>query len=675
MSHHDIREVYTRLSDGEITTRREILVDVLTEPIFTKVYDFYKGVFSKPHDLIVFMSRKSWSLVRLFLPLLISDGVQVDFNKITHDRMLNPWFDECGKSGRELKTFLVDDTFQTGRSLDECIRRLNKVYIVDPDNLTVFVLAMMNEKDNKENPEMIDRTDRIVWERKKYVVKESATRNVEKFEVNWGCTKDVLHSREEIEEMSFRFVDAMHACSEPYVGYIGAFRFPIEKAIELFGKIRGKNIAIDYLDGVEVQGYLEQEDLRPPLNDPSLLEYHNITSLQMIKRGLEAFYIVPPIANSRNRDAMRFFPTEDAISLAALRFYVNPKTGFALMIPYISLKACTSESAIEQVFPENLRSLMREMVTTDEWKDSEGRLAAHRLLRFAAGYVWGKYVMNHWFGISDAENYLVSDGGIRSEAFFDWLNDSDVEEDLEKAWDFFAPENCNVVLDQPLMNNDNRFDDIIKEGLNETPTDYFNTIGMFFISILNKERESVEAKPDDPAFPGFPYGAYRNFIKEKFPELKKRESVITTVTIMLCDAGIAVTQLSQRDNAIGTSLFVGEQSCHALVHAAPEYARFLADIPKIFEEIPQDRKVQAYDMLCSEVEEYYNTNITNGHHYRLSLNELMQPLKEKRQVLLNGKDSLVAYSALPKDYYSAPSDWFFNLLRRKLKRECIGLSA
>jgi hypoxanthine phosphoribosyltransferase len=144
----------------------------------------------------------------------------VDTKKLTHDRMLHPWFAEMDQDKRgKIKVFVVDDTFQTGRALDDCVRRLKWVYNVDEKNITVAVFAVMTDDGFNER--------RIVVEKKFYTVYRSSDRGKPQFTVNWGGGKFYL--KKYIEAFSSFFVEALHACSEPYVGYIPAFRLTIKE--------------------------------------------------------------------------------------------------------------------------------------------------------------------------------------------------------------------------------------------------------------------------------------------------------------------------------------------------------------------------------------------------------------------------------------------------------------
>jgi len=145
------------LDKEQIELRKKLLLEILDrdpeKPIFNNVLNFYKDIFDQDPDLIVFMSRKSWCVINLFLPILKDIGANVNEKKLTHDRMVHPWFaelaeldkDKCGK----IKVFVIDDTFQTGRALDECVRRLKWAYKVNENNITIAVFAVADTPKNK----------------------------------------------------------------------------------------------------------------------------------------------------------------------------------------------------------------------------------------------------------------------------------------------------------------------------------------------------------------------------------------------------------------------------------------------------------------------------------------------------------------------------------------------
>ncbi|MDR1334419.1 MAG: phosphoribosyltransferase [Holosporaceae bacterium] len=432
--------------NNEIKMRRELLIEILDsipdQPIFEKVLDFYRKIFLQKPDLIVCMSRKSWCVINMFLPLLENEGIVADKKKLTHDRMVHPWFAELEQNKRgQVKVFVIDDTFQTGRALDECVRRLKFAYNVDEKNLTVAVFAIIDDARNQQ---------RIDIEKKLYTVYRSPSRNKPLFEVNWGG-ENAFYTKEDVLRFSCLFVEALYACSEPYVGYIPAFRLPIEVVEKFLGTNRGKNIEcgstseLDNASVINIPGYLEQDDLRAPLNDPAIVGYYNITSQQMQQHDVEAFYFSLPALDSSDKNYLPFLPPNHALSIAALRFYLNRKTGIALIVPYLSLKDCRAEADIVKMFPKELQPLMREMCSKQEWSEDEGLLAAYRLLRYAAGYLWGKYAVKQWFRRDVKEEDIASFGGICSEIFFAWLNGSSAVQDLTHIWSFFSPE-MNVVV-------------------------------------------------------------------------------------------------------------------------------------------------------------------------------------------------------------------------------------
>jgi len=694
-----------KLNSDEMKTRRELLREILDrdleKPIFEKLLEFYENIFSQDPDLIVFMCRKSWCVIHLFLPFLEEKGIRVDRKKLTHDRMLHPWFAELDPEERgKIKVFLLDDTFQTGRAIDKCLRRLKYVYNVDEKNLTVAVFAVVDNEYNKNNKQRID------TEKKIYTIYPA--KGKPSFKVNWDGG-DAFCDEKYVKKISSFFVEALHACSVPYVGYIPAFRLPIEDVYKFLGAERGKEIGFDDEPNIRIPGYLEQDDLKAPLNDPAKIGYYNITNQQMRQHDVEVFYFsllddgeafYLPALDSAGKHSLPFFPPKHAFSIAALRFYLNRKTGFALIVPYISLKDCRAEADIVGFFPEELRPLMREMCSTEEWDEFEGHLAAYRLLRFAVDYLWAKYVLKHWFpDTKEEDKEIVSLGGICSDKFFAWLDGPSVEQELTHIWSFFAPKENNVV-EKPLE-SETSLDDIIqsdmpddaeyyKDVIDKSLTvpdavDYFTTASMIFRNIFTQENEiqyehkKKANKGDSPLieqFHGFPIHAFFSLLLLKFPKLKTRRDVLTTVTLMLCDTGIAVTQSCQRNSSqhgkvIGTVLFNGEQSCHSLALVAPEYAHFLTELPGMLLKFDdKEQRQEKFEWVRDEIEKYFKEEISEGIVRRLSLERELIPhldyigkniLKEDAR-----ERKFEIYSALPRSSFFDCSELFFLKMRKEL---------
>jgi len=671
--------------NDKLELRRELLIEILGRDLFEKVFEFYRQIFNKNHDLYVFMSRKSWCVAQLFLPLLKNEGIDIDMEmeKLTHDRMVHPWFAEQDPDKRsQIKVFVIDDTFQTGRALDECVRRLKCVYNVDEKNITVAVFAMTDDGEQGSNRRRIKENLYTV-----YKSKAPYRSNIPSFKVNWGGNEDTFCPKKNVSLYSSLFVEALHACSVPYVGYIPAFSLPIEVVQKFLGAERGKEIKLAGEPDIRVHGYLEQDDLRVPLNDPAKMGYYNITSPQMWHHDVEAFYITLSDLDSY-KNYMPFFPPKFAISIAALRFYLNHKTGIALIVPYLSLKDCDADAEIVEMFPKDLRPLMSRM-STQEWKDREDNLAAYRLLRYAAGYLWGKYVFKRCFRLNvKKDENIASFGGICSKAFFDWLDSSSVEQDLMRIWPFFAPEKGNVVektqslemesekslediIHRDLPENREDFIKIVNKSISAPVVDYYCTVSMMFRNILEKELEMLNENEEKYVLPeqfrGFPIHVFFALLLLKFPKLKTRKDVITTVTLMLCDMGIAVTQLSQRGNVIGTVLYNGEQSCHALAPIAPEYAHFLSEFPRLLQKFNEEQRQKKFEMAKTEIKKYFEDEIKQGMGRRLSLEELMALLEDMRDIVVKDPEQdFIAYSVLPRSSFFDCSELFFLKLQEEL---------
>ncbi|MDR0287349.1 MAG: phosphoribosyltransferase [Clostridiales bacterium] len=666
---------------------KEILDRVPGNPVFEKLLNFYKEIFLKNPDLIVCMSRKSWCVIHLFLPLLENEGIVVDRKKLTHDRMVHPWFAELDHNKHsKIKVFVIDDTFQTGRAIDDCILRLKWVYNVDEKNLTVAVFAMTDDEKNNYNRRRIDIKENS------YTAYDSHSRGKLPLKVNWNGG-EVFYIKDDVSVFSYSFVEAIHACSEPYVGYIPAFRLPIKVVQDFLGADRGKDIEPDSKSAIRIPGYLEQDDLRAPLNDPDKIGYYNITSRQMRESDIDAFYFSLPCLDFNNID-MPFLPTSDALSVAALRFYLNRKTGIALIVPYLSLKDCYADADIVKMFPEKLQPLMNYINTTENWNDKEEHIAAYRLLRYASGYLWGKHVFQRWFNCEVKEENIASRGGICSDTFFDWLNSSSAVQDLTYIWSFFAPEMNNVVKEtRTLLEPDSKtsleeiihhdipedeadFGKVIIQSLSVSPPDdYFNTISIMFRNILDQEQKILDEYTHKgkeefslpSPFRGLPLHTFFDLLLLKFPELKTRRDVLTTVTLMLCDMGVAVTQLYQRGNIIGTVLFNGEQSCHALAPIAPEYAYFLSEFPELVGQFNKEQRQEKFEMAKTEIRKYFEDEINQGKGRHLSLEELMSPLEDIRTIVVDAPNQdFIAYSVLPRGSFFDCSELFFTDLREKL---------
>jgi len=683
----------------EVGIRRAILKEILDrvpdKPVFDKLFEFYKNIFLQKPDLVVCMSRKSWCVIHLFLPLLENEGIAVDRKKLTHDRMVHPWFAELDQDKRgKIKVFVIDDTVHTGRALDKCLRRLKYVYNVTANNLTVAVFAMVENK----------KLNQLRFDKKTNLYTVYSGQDKPRFQVNWVGN---LFHRDDVFKISYFFVEALHACSEPYVGYFPAFRLPIEDVQKFLGAERGKEIEFGGEPVIRIPGYLEQDDLRAPLNDPAIVGYYNITNHQMRQHDVEAFYFslpddieafnkLLPALDSSSKNDIPFLPPKHVLSMAALRFYLNRKTGIALIVPYLSLKDCYADKDIVKFFPEELQPLMHEMCSKQDWPDYEGQLAAYRLLRFASAYLWGKYVFKNWFGHNVGEKDIVSRGGICSDRFFAWLDGASVEKNLTHIWTFFDPKKGNVVeepsepasLEEIIHNgipedDEKNYREVILRSLSvsSAPIDYFNTTSMIFRRIfardfeLQNEHEHMYAKNiNDETFSlvepfnGFPIHTFFSLLSLRFQELKTRRDVLTTVTLMLCDMGVAVTQLSQRGNIIGTVLLNGEQSCHALAPVAPEYAHFLSELHGTLHRIDDKEKRQKkFEMAKTEIRKYFEDEINQGKGRQLSLEELMSHLEDIRTIVVdNPNKDFISYSVLPRSSFSDCSELFFTDLREKL---------
>jgi len=138
---------------------------------------------------------------------------------------------------------------------------------------------------------------------------------------------------------------------------------------------------------------------------------------------------------------------------------------------------------------------------------------------------------------------------------------------------------------------------------------------------------------------------------------------------MLCDNGIAVTQLIEYNGVIGTVLFNGEQSCHALAPIAPEYAHFLSDFPKLMKEkgLNEQQRREKFETAKTEIRKYFESEISHGIVRRLSLDELMAPLNDFETLDVDDpKQEIYAYSVLPRTSFFDSSELFFIKLREEL---------
>jgi len=684
---------------AEIFEKFDYAAAVRTKVTPSELLDFYRGIFAQKPDIIVCMSRKSWCVFRLFLPIIKEEGLDVGKTIVTHDRMIHPVLAEMDPAERaKLKIFVIDDTFQTGRAIDDCLRRLTSVYYVDKNNITVAVFAMAIDAYGFNRR-------RIDAENKHYTVYKSSSRpGIKSFQVNWGGS-DLPYTKEEVSLLSNIFVETLHACSEPYVGYIPAFRIPLEIVQERLGAYRGKEVEIEGTPPIRVPGYLEQDDLKTPYNNSQYIGFSNITSLQMRQNDVESFFFTLSTSDSE----LPFIPTKDALHIAALRFYLNRKTGQTLVVPYISLNDCYADAKIIEMFPKKLQPLMNGITSpVKKWNYREEHLCAYRLLRYASGYLWGKYIIKQWFDIDVTKKDLASNGGICSETFFDWLNNPSAEQDLAKIWPFFAPEKGNVVKEKkiPQQNGEKDLEAIIRRNLSyddpknfydaiyktlliaSSPKDYYVAVSMIFRRILDREYEMLNeyAKKNEkklslpPPFHGFPLHAFFQVLLKMYPKLEERKIVLTTVMLMLCDMGIAVTQLQQRKQhigiisvlllkrrgVIGTDLCSGEQSCHALAPIAPEYAHFLSDFPKLVGKLPKEQRREKFEIAKTAIKEYFEDDKNKDKNF-MSLNEWMAPLDDIKNIVIDHPErDYYAYSVLPKCFFFDNSEHFFLELREKL---------
>jgi hypothetical protein len=232
------------------------------------------------------------------------------------------------------------------------------------------------------------------------------------------------------------------------------------------------------------------------------------------------------------------------------------------------------------------------------------------------------------------------------------------------------------------MPKDEAFIDVINRGLSvSAPVDYFNTASMMFRSILSREHEMLTRHANEKAskedfslvqpFHGFPIDTFFALLLLKFPKLKTRKDVLTTVTLMLCDIGKAVTHLTQRSSSngsvIGTVLFNGEQSCNALALIAPEYARFLSELPEMLRQFEKEQRQEKFEMAKIEIQKYFEYEISQDMGRRLSLDELMTPLEDIRTIVVDDPErKFDAYSVFPRSYLFDCSELFFLELREKL---------
>ena len=95
------------------------------------------------------------------------------------------------------------------------------------------------------------------------------------------------------------------------------------------------------------------------------------------------------------------------------------------------------------------------------------------------------------------------------------------------------------------------FSDVICRHLDFEPVDYFSTISMLFGGIQREEYRL------NRSFSGFPMNTFSEILLAAYPELEKRKNVITTVTLMLHDAGYGEEedgQFMQQSNGVQQSV-------------------------------------------------------------------------------------------------------------------------
>jgi hypothetical protein len=634
--------------------RRRILLEAALDSddgfgfsLFEEIRSFYTNVVNGMHvgdkpDLIVCMARKSWCLLNAFINTEMLDLAGID---LIHDKMLTPWFNENkSRSLNTLKVALIDDTYLTGRAVDDCIRRLVYCYGVLPKNITLCVYAMQDKGKNFDNRKKIsfDKEGITGSVYKVRVIKNKGGN----FWVRWGGRKDGFFSEKEVRAFSLRFVEAIHACSEPYVANIPAYRFDFSEIQDVLNFKLG-----------EPGACIEQRDLPGLLSDPNNFIFHNITTQQMYQWDVEAFMLMPH-TNSSNK-FVDWLPNEsNALSFCSLRFYINRKAHTLLFVPYISLKACKLTSDLSNMFPDDIKFLLSES-STGNWDDLEGQMTAHRLLRYATSYVWGKHILSTYFGVSNTRyKGSVTTGGILSYVFTEWLNNENrIYSELRSIYMFFSNPG-NVIEDVKMSGKDTKlFNDAFKKvfTMNNEQIDCYKSSLALFREMMEEERRKNEAV----AFKGVPIKLFAERLEKLFSFTK---DVVSAAIFMLCDVGAAVTQVYQRGRVVGTYLVNGEQSCHSIYNICVSYSFFLT---RLMEKMESDNLAEDYyNKMKDEIYAHFIDMIRNGVKYGVHIDHLMKPLQD----IWDRKDLPPYHASEYPDAFDS-SSMFFNKLWKRIEVE------
>jgi hypothetical protein len=633
---------------GEIA---QVVLDDVYDDFYKSLYEdmrnFYlRAINQENPDLIVTMARKSWCMGHVLAEFESNNA------NIIHDKVLTPWFNDNPESNRsEMKVALLDDTYLFGRAVDDCIRRLVHCYEIKPENITLYVYAMQDtEKNRKKVKSFCDKL-----KRPSYTVKYIENKGGD-YDVCWGGSEDTFQSEEFVRACSQKFVEAIHASGEPYLATSPAFILSYNEIRQILGDIDLNDKATLF------QSHLNKKS---DFSNPEKYVFQNITTQQMHQWNIEAFMLTP---KETVLEKYTWIPNENIKAFQALRFYIYRRLGRAILTPYVSFKAFSINTDLSAMYPNDIQYLFNEQ--TNVWSNREGQIAAHRLLRYAISYIWGKNILRSNFDITEFSDRMASKGGICSTKYFCWLDNKRVYDDLKRIWALLS-ESGHVINDVAPHNDDLKiFNEAFEEEFTDEPVNYAKSLSSLFRKILEKER----AQENDIAFRGITVKYLKKRLSERFCI---DDYIISAAVTMMCDDGAAITRVIQHgegDNAvIGTFLVVGEQSCHSLYNTRPSYAFFLKQLMR--DENAENFVLHNYDDIYTKVHEHFTSKLKEGYKLGLPQNQLMKQLyyvKENitARRLSSAVKKLVTYHALShQDAFDSSSDFFTDLINEIPKSE------
>jgi len=646
---------------NKITASKDIrfLRSEISQVILDDVYDdfdkslyedmraFYlRAIYQGEPDLVITMARKSWCMGHIVTEF------ESNNLKIIHDKVLTPWFnDNLELKSSELKVALLDDTYLFGRAVDDCIRRLVYCYNIKPENITLYIYAMQDIENNRRKIKSYCDKLKGPSYNVKYIEKKGGG-----FDVCWGGSDDTFQNEEFVRACSQKFVEAIHATGEPYLATSPAFMLSSAEIKKILGDISIKDKFTLF------QNHLNKKS---DFYDPKKYVFQNITTQQMHQWNIEAFMLTP---KKIELDRYKWIPSDEIRAFQSLRFYIHRRLGCAILAPYVSFKAFKVNTDLSAMYPNDIKYLFNE--NSSKWGNKEGQIAAHRLLRYAISYIWGKSILKNNFGITKFSNRMASNGGLCSVKFFNWLDNNKIYNDLERIWKFLSK--FGHVAQDVIPHNDDLkiFNEAFEEVFTEEPVNYAKSLSSLFRKILEKER----AQENEIAFRGITVKYLKKRLSEKFCV---DDYIISAAVTMMCDDGAAITRVIQHgeneNEVIGTFLVVGEQSCHSLYNTRPSYAFFLKQLMK--DENTENFTLQNYNDLYAKISQHFSSKEKEGYNLGMSHTQLMKQLfYVKENISVRRLDStvkkLVTYHALShQDAFDSSSAFFAKLSKKIPKSE------